>query len=164
MSTPSSSIVGKWKSSGGCEFTYENIFWHETPRFRFFQVLLWPLGSRKYGLCFRGFGTRSGKLSTKGAWAHIWKIRSEKNEHETVARARRQKKTKPGGIEATPDLCEVRSAGAASRLVDLVRPSCYSGLQPGVIKWIGTAARRKASVMQPLSCYAGLQQEIASIC
>ena len=78
MSTPSSSIVGKWKSSGGCEFTYENIFWHETPCFRFFQVLLWPLGSRKYGLCFRGFGTRSGKLSTKGAWAHIWKIRSEK--------------------------------------------------------------------------------------
>jgi hypothetical protein len=30
-------------------------------------------------------------------------------------------------------------------------------------KRVGTAARRKASVMLPLSCYAGLQQEIAIV-
>ena len=46
---------------------------------------------------------------------------------------------------AAPDLCgRVRTADAAPTLVDLVRRSCYAGLQPAATKGIGTAARRKA--------------------
>jgi hypothetical protein len=102
-------------------------------------------GVAKVGPVFPRFRNSIRKAVDKRRMsAHLEDKVGKKNEHETVARARRQKKTKPGGIEATPDLCEVRSAGAASRLVDLVRPSCYSGLQLAVTKCIGTAARRKA--------------------
>ena len=63
---------------------------------------------------------------------------------------------------ATPDLSgRVRAVDAAFPLDDLARRSCYSGLQPGVTKRIGTAARRKALVILQLSCFAGLQLEVA---
>ena len=55
----------------------------------------------------------------------------------------------------------VRAVDAAFPLDDLARRSCYSGLQPGVTKRIGTAARRKALVILQLSCFAGLQLEVA---
>jgi hypothetical protein len=42
-------------------------------------------------------------------------------------------------------------------LVDLLRRSCYAGLQPAVTKRIGTAARTKAQVMLRRSWYVGLQ-------
>ena len=61
-----------------------------------------------------------------------------------------------------PDLCSrAPSVRAARALVDLVQRSCFAGLQPAVIKRIGTAARRKASVMLRCSWQVGLQLEVA---
>ena len=56
--------------------------------------------------------------------------------------------------------CEVRTVDATRMLVDLVRRSCYA-VQPAVTKRNGTAVRKKAPVMLPLSCYAGSQLEVA---
>ena len=56
---------------------------------------------------------------------------------------------------------KVRAVDAARMLADLVGRSCYAGLQPAVTKRIGTAARRKGSVMLRRSWQAELQLEVA---
>ena len=69
---------------------------------------------------------------------HFWKMRSEKCAPDCSEST----------FGAAPDLCgRVRTADAAPTLVDLVRRSCYAGLQPAATKGIGTAARRKAWAM-----------------
>ena len=55
----------------------------------------------------------------------------------------------------------VRTVDAARNLVDLLRCSCYAGLQAAVTNRIDTAARSKVWVMLRQSCYSSLQLEVA---
>jgi len=53
------------------------------------------------------------------------------------------------------------SVDAARMLVDLVRRSCFAGLQPAVTKRSGTAARSKALSDAATLLASGLQLEVA---
>ena len=94
--------------------------------------------------------------------ASIWESCRQKV-HRTVARARFHKNMQKMEVRRlAPDLCgRVRPVHAAPTWIDLVRRSCYAGLQPVVTKHMSTAARSKASVMLRRSCFAGLQLEVA---
>ena len=77
---------------------------------------------------------------------HFWKMRPAKCAQDcSESLISHRKRKKKQGFGAAPDLCgRSPSVSAARTLIDLVRRSCFAGLQPAVTKRIGTAARSKA--------------------
>ena len=123
------------------EFTGGNTFGHEI-------------------LCFDRYGGFWGRDSMRNRVCSSKRLKSDAlgslledevgNVHETVARARPHTKIVKTSI----------TFGAARKSPHCWSwAHCYAGVQPAVTKCI--AARKKALVMLPLSCYTGLQLEIA---
>jgi len=82
--------------------------------------------------------------------------RDGQNAHKTVARARLHTKKKLARSEQRE---KVRTADAARVLVDLVRRSCYAGLQLGATNALAQLRAAKQSAMLRRSWKAGLQLE-----
>ena len=96
---------------------------------------------------------------------HVWNTIgrwSRQKVHETVARARLHKK-KHKNLARSEKRGTVPIVSAARTLVDVVRRSCFAGVQQAVTKPSGTAARSKAFSDAALRCswQAGLQLEVA---
>lgn len=85
---------------------------------------------------------------------HFWKMRLAKRARDCRERGARFH-TQKVKIE------RCKTLNAARTLVDLVKRSCFTGLQLAATKCMATAASRKAAQMLQGSCLAGLQLKVA---
>ena len=168
MSTTHHQVAGKCNSCEACEFTGENTV----------KPCVFPgnvaFGVAEVGSLFPRLCPCIWESQRTGLWREFdlcfktlkyWRPRrafgrsGRQNAHWTVPRVDFTKnRQKPPCSEQRG---KVRSVDAARMLVDLVRRSCFAGLQPAVTKHSGTAARSKALSDAATLLASGLQLEVA---
>ena len=139
MPTIHHQVVGKCPKA--CEFTGENTLGRQT--LRFFMDKVAP-----------------GVAEVRSLFPRLWASICESGRKKCAgcSKSSISQKNIAKKLEQ-PRICVVESA--ARVCFDLVRRSCYSGLQAAVTKRIGTAGHRKASMMLRCSWQAGLRLEVA---
>ena len=122
-------------------------------RFPRFRALIWQSCRQKLHrtACSKS-SICTSKSQKSGGSEHFWKMRWAKCAQDCSSTP--QKKT--GTLGAAQ---KIRTAVAARVLVDLVRRSCYAGLQLGATNALAQLRAAKQSAMLRRSCKAGLQLE-----